>query len=34
MQKKYEKALKSTALGNGLLVLKNELYQFKDPPLK
>lgn len=34
MRKSYEKALKATALKDGPLILKNELYQFKDPPLK
>lgn len=34
MWKKYEKALKPTAIKNGLLILKNELYQLKDSLLK
>lgn len=34
MWKRYEKALKAIAIKNGLLILKNELYQFKDPLLK
>lgn len=34
MWKRHEKALKATAVKNWLLIWKNELYQFKDPPLK